>query len=85
MYTHLQLSVCTTVATYEQMLCRHFVSHAFFTANTQTKGVCVCVCVSKRCQTSLSPPASPPCVLLGLSDASQCFHGVLETEGDPLI
>lgn len=30
-------------------------------------------------------PASPPCILVGLPDVSQCFHGVLETQGDPLI
>lgn len=28
---------------------------------------------------------SPPCVLIGLPDVFQCFHGILETVGDPLI
>lgn len=44
----------------------------------------VCECL-KDGGISLDPPASSPCVLVALPDASQRFHGVLEMEGDFLI
>lgn len=80
------------VVTYEQMFtsaqCRQLAHYCFFIVNLHSKRVhvrmCVCVCV-KDCEISLSPPAVPPCVLVGLSNASQRFHGVLEAEGGPLI
>lgn len=46
--------------------------------------MCVCVCL-KDGEVSRDPPASSPRVLVALPDASQCFHGVLEMEGDSLI
>lgn len=57
------------------------------TARSQLKSpkeVCVCVCL-KDGEVSRDPPASSPRVLVALPDASQCFHGVLEMEGDSLI